>query len=91
MGSGRLGGSSAVANASHRANRHYEQLAREILEEAKAIDAAEDEVYGDRRGDELPPELATKHGRQAWLREAKQRLEAERAANEVVPFGVELR
>ena len=37
----------------------FEQIAREALAEAKAIDAAEDELYGDRRGDELPPELAT--------------------------------
>jgi transposase len=74
-------GTKVHANASHHANRDYEQLAREILEEAKAIDAAEDELYGDRRGDELPPELATAEGRRAWLREAKQRLEAERAAN----------
>ncbi len=69
-------GTKVHANASHHANRDYEQLAREILEEAKAIDAAEDELYGERRGDELPPELATAEGRRAWLREAKQRLEA---------------
>src|ERR1019366_4125073 len=74
-------GTKVHANASHHANRDYEQLAREILEEAKAIDAAEDELYGDRRGDELPPELATEQGRRGWLREAKQRLEAQRAAN----------
>ena len=74
-------GTKVHANASHHANRDYEQLAREILEEAKAIDAAEDELYGDRRGDELPPELATAEGRRGWLREAKQRLDAERAAN----------
>jgi transposase len=74
-------GTKLHANASHHANRDYEQLAREILEEAKAIDAAEDKLYGDRRGDELPPELATAEGRRAWLREAKQRLQAERDAN----------
>ena len=74
-------GTKMHANASHHANRDYEQLAREIIEEAKAIDAAEDELYGDRRGDELPPELSTAEGRRGWLREAKQRLEAERAAN----------
>src|SRR3982751_5230384 len=45
------------------------------------VDAAEDELYGDARGDELPPEFATAQGRRGWLREAKQRLEAERAAN----------
>src|ERR1700728_4116386 len=74
-------GTKVHANASHHASRDYEQLAREILEEAKAIDAAEDELYGDRRGDELPPELATAEGRRAWLKEAKKRLEAQRAAN----------
>ena len=30
----------------------------EILEEAAQVDAEEDERFGDRRGDELPPELA---------------------------------
>ena len=69
------------ANAPHHANRDYEQLAKEILEEAGEIDAREDELYGERRGDELPSELSTKHGREAWLRDAKQSLEAERAAN----------
>jgi len=74
-------GTKVHGNASHHANRDYEQLAREILEEAKETDRREDELYGDRRGDELPPELATAEGRRAWLRGAKQRLEAERAAN----------
>jgi hypothetical protein len=36
-------------------------------------------AYGEARGDELPPELATEQGRRGWLREAKQRLEGERA------------
>ncbi|HEY4728365.1 MAG TPA: transposase [Actinomycetes bacterium] len=66
------------ANASRDANVDYEQLAREIIEEAKATDAAEDELYGDARGDELPEELATGQGRRAWLREAKRRLERQR-------------
>jgi transposase len=74
-------GTKVHANASRDENRDYEQLAREILEEAKAVDAAEDELYGQARGDELPPELATAQGRRGWLREAKQRLEAERAAD----------
>ena len=73
-----IDGTKVHANASRNANVDYEQLAREILEEAKAIDAAEDELYGDRRGDELPEELATAQGRRGWLREAKRRLEAER-------------
>jgi hypothetical protein len=74
-------GTKLQANASRNENLDYEQLAREILEEAKAVDAAEDELYGEARGDELPPECATAQGRRGWLREAKQRLEAERAAN----------
>src|SRR5438093_9484851 len=68
-------GTKVHANASRDANVDYEQLAREILEEAKVTDAAEDELYGDARGDELPEELATGEGRRAWLREAKRRLE----------------
>src|SRR4051794_34619289 len=67
------------ANASRNENVDYEQIAREILEEAKATDAAEDELYGDARGDELPEQLRTGEGRRAWLREAKRRLEEERA------------
>jgi hypothetical protein len=74
-------GTKLHANASRNENLDYEQLAREILEEAKAVDAAEDERYGEARGDELPPEFATAQGRRGWLREAKQRLEAERAAS----------
>jgi transposase len=74
-------GTKVHANASHHSNRDFEQLAREFLEEAAEIDRQEDELYGDRLGDELPPELSTEQGRRGWLREAKQRLEAERAAN----------
>src|SRR3954449_6663382 len=74
-------GTKLQANASRNENLDYEQLAREILEEAKAVDAAEDEFYGQARGDELPEEFATAQGRRGWLREAKQRLEPERAAS----------
>jgi len=74
-------GTKLQANASRNENLDYEQLAREIVEEAKATDAAEDGLYGDARGDELPEEFLTAQGRRGWLREAKQRLEAERAAN----------
>src|ERR671925_2382068 len=52
-------GTKLQANASRNENLDYEQLAREIVEEAKAVDAAEDELYGEARGDELPPEFAT--------------------------------
>ena len=74
-------GTKLPANASRNANVDYEQLAREIVEEAKAVDAVEDELYGDARGDELPEQLRTGEGRRAWLREAKRQLEQERAAH----------
>ena len=44
------------------------------------IDAEEDERFGDRRGDELPPEVSTHNGRQQWFKEAKRRLDDQRAA-----------
>ncbi len=74
-------GTRMAANASKDQTVDYEQLARKILEEAAEVDAAEDELYGDQRGDELPEQLRTGPGRQEWLREAKRRLDAERAAN----------
>ena len=75
-----LDGTKLAAAASERQSRTYEQIAREILAEAAEIDAAEDELYGSARGDELPEGLRTSGDRQKRLREAKQALDAERAA-----------
>src|SRR5918996_3898981 len=72
-------GTKVAANAAPQATRDYEQIAREILAEADAVDAEEDEQFGDARGDELPSELATAQGRRGWLREAKRRLDDKRA------------
>jgi transposase len=55
-------GSKISANASREATVDYERLAREIVEEGLAVDAEEDARLGDRRGDELPPELANLDG-----------------------------
>lgn len=68
-----------AANASRDADRDCAQIAREILEQAKAVDQAEDERFGEARGDELPPHLSTHGGRRAWLRDAKRRHEERRA------------
>jgi transposase len=73
-------GTKVAADATHHATRSYEQIAREILEEAARIDAVEDELFGDARGDELPEGLRTSGDRRKVLREAKQALDAERAA-----------
>jgi transposase len=69
-----IDGTKVHANASQHSNRDYEQIAREILAEAAETDRREDELYGDKRGDELPPELQTGEGRRAatpgagWMR-----------------------
>src|SRR5215208_1264977 len=55
-------GTKVHANASQHQNLDYDRIAREILAEADAVDRAEDERFGDRRGDELPPELSTAQG-----------------------------
>ena len=75
-----IDGTKVHANASQHAARDYEQIAKEILEEAAETDRLEDERYGEKRGDELPPELSTEQGRRGWLREAKRRLDEKRAA-----------
>ena len=54
------------------------RLVKEWLRRAEQADAEEDRLYGhDRRGDELPPELATRESRLKKIREAKAALEAE--------------
>jgi hypothetical protein len=75
-----IDGTKVHANASHHSNLDYEQIAREILKEAAEVDAAEDELFGDARGDELPPEFQSTGELRKRLREAKQRLDAKRAA-----------
>jgi transposase len=80
-----LDGTKVKANASRHKAMSYgrmtereAQLAAEvkaILDEAEAVDAAEDAEFGDARGDELPPELRTREGRLAKLREAKAAIE----------------
>jgi hypothetical protein len=66
-------GTKVAADASGHANSGHEAIAREILAEAGRVDAEEDELYGDRRGDELPEGLRTRRGRREWIREALRR------------------
>src|SRR3954462_5491287 len=49
-----IDGTKVHANASRDRSVDYEQLARTIVEEAIAVDAAETAVLGELRGDELP-------------------------------------
>jgi hypothetical protein len=64
-------------NASRESTRDFGQIAREIVAEARAVDEAEDELYGDQRGDELPEQLRTRQGRAAFFRRARERRAAE--------------
>lgn len=74
-------GTKIAAAATHHATRGYEDIAREILQEAADLDAAEDEIHGQARGDELPAGFQSSGDRRQRLREAKRALEAERAAH----------
>src|SRR4051794_14444246 len=67
------------ANANRDRAMDYEEIARAIVAEAVATDAAETAALDDRRGDELPEILTTRQGREGWLRDARQRLDQRRA------------
>jgi transposase len=58
-----IDGTKLDANANRHATKNYEQIAAEIIGDARQIDQAEDELYGDARGDELPQPIATFQGR----------------------------
>ncbi|TCN25890.1 transposase [Kribbella sp. VKM Ac-2500] len=83
VGSIAVDGTKIAANASIDANRTEEKLRAEverIVAEAVATDAAEDAVFGDARGDELPPSMSGRGGgRQARIRDCLAQLETETA------------
>lgn len=78
-----LDGSKVKANAALESNRTYEHIEQEVkkmLDEADAKDAEEDRQYGpDKRGDELPEELADRTSRRARLAACKKRMEQQAA------------
>jgi transposase len=85
-----LDGTKLRASASRRKAMSYGRLGPRIVQlegevaailaEAEATDLAEDEEFGeDRRGDEVPPELARRESRLVKLRAAKEAIEAEAA------------
>jgi transposase len=92
-----LDGSKVKANASkHKAmsygrmqedQKRLKEEVKRLLAQAEATDAEEDARYGpDRRGDELPPELARRETRLKKIREAKRALE-ERACEQAKSQG----
>jgi transposase len=85
VGTVALDGTKPAGNAADKANRTQEKIEEEvaeILRQAAAADQHEDQLFGEARGDELPPALASKAGRLARLRQAKAQLEADAAARE---------
>jgi transposase len=83
VGTVAVDGTKLAANAGLSANRGYAKIRAEVermLAEADAVDAAEDERFGDARGDELPAELADPVTRRERLERAQRELEAEQAA-----------
>ena len=84
-----IDGTRLAGNASRESTLDFGAIAREILAEAKAIDEAEDELYGEARGDELPEQLRTREGRAEFFRRAREQRDREREAakseQELVP------
>ena len=91
LGQVALDGTKVRANASRRKAMSYARLTEKqkvladevsaLLADADAIDEAEDTRFGkDKRGDELPPELARRESRLVKLAEARTALEADAAA-----------
>lgn len=85
-----LDGTKIKANASKHKAMSYERMKKreaelkaEVerwLKAAEGVDAEEDKLYGDKRGDELPDWVADKQRRLEKLRAAKAELEAEAEA-----------
>lgn len=77
-----LDGTKMEADAAMSANKdlaYYEELARRIIAEHKANDALEDEIYGDRSMNTVPPELMDPVKRKAAIDRVVARLKEEQA------------
>jgi len=76
-----IDGTKMEANASAWSNRTRRQLAEEILAEAEQVDRAEDERFGETRGDELPERFAPGPDRRSRVREALRQIDEHGAAD----------
>jgi hypothetical protein len=82
-----IDGTRIAGNANPDVNFQFEQIAREVLAEVRATDEAEDQEFGEARGDELPKELRTADGRREFLRQARRELKSERQSEESERIG----
>jgi transposase len=69
-----IDGTRIAGNANPDVNFPFEQIAREVLAEVTATDEAEDQEFGEARGDELPEQLRTPEGRREFFRQVRQEL-----------------
>ena len=69
-----IDGTRIAGSANPDVNLAFEQIALEIVAQTRATDEAEDQKFGEARGDELPQELRTPEGRRNFLRRARQAL-----------------
>ena len=76
-------GTRIAANASRERNQQFGQIAMEIVLQVKATDEAEDEEFGEARGDELPEQLRTPEGRREFFRRARQKLQGDGGGQEL--------
>lgn len=82
VGSIAVDGTKIAANASIDANRTEDKLraeAERIVAGAAEADTAEDALFGDQRGDELPPSMTGRDGRRGRIRECLTQIETETA------------
>jgi transposase len=69
-----IDGTRIAGNCSPEVNCSFEQIAREVVAKTRATDEAEDEEFGEARGDELPEQLRTAEGRREFFRQAREQL-----------------
>jgi transposase len=72
-----IDGTRIAGNCGPEVNYSFEQIASEIVARTRATDEAEDEEFGEARGDELPEQLRTAEGRRAFFRQAREQTRRE--------------
>jgi len=72
-----IDGTRIAGNCGPEVNYSFEQIAGEIVATTRATDEAEDEEFGEARGDELPEQLRTAEGRRGFFRQARELMRRE--------------
>ena len=72
-----IDGTRIAGNSSPEVNYPFEQIAAEVIAKTRATDEAEDEEFGEARGDELPEQLRTAEGRREFFRRAREQMRRE--------------